>query len=138
MNIFNLQRQPAIFDECDGVNWLNVYTCDDSCTDSLIDNDFCDKINSFAPDSSDPHSFANTSNPALELKPLPDSLKYVFFGHNETFSIIIASDLIEDQEHKLLKLHREHKEAIGRILGDIKGISPSIVQHRIHLEENAR
>jgi len=59
-------------------------------------------------------------------------------GPNETFSIIIASDLIEDQEHKLLKLHREHKEAIGRILGDIKGISPSIAQHKIHLEENTK
>jgi len=38
----------------------------------------------------------------------------------------------------LLKVLREHKEAIGWTLCDIKGISLSIVQHRIHLEENAK
>ena len=52
--------------------------------------------------------------------------------------MIIASDLNEDQESKLLKVLRENKEIIGRTLGDIKGISPSIVQHRIHLEDNAK
>ena len=25
LNIFNLQRQPAIFDEFNSVNWLDVY-----------------------------------------------------------------------------------------------------------------
>ena len=91
LNIFNLQRQPAIFDECDSVSWLNVYTCDDSCADGLIDNDvcdeinFCDEINSLSPDSSDPSSFAHPLDPALELKPLPDFLMYVFLGPNKTF-----------------------------------------------------
>jgi len=32
----------------------------------------------------------------------------------------------------------ENKEALGWTLWDIKGISPSIVQHRIHLEDNAK
>ena len=35
LNIFNLQRQPAIFDEFYSVNWLGVYNCNDSCADSL-------------------------------------------------------------------------------------------------------
>ena len=33
---------------------------------------------------------------------------------------------------------QEHKEAIGWSIADIKGISPSVVMHRIHLEENAK
>jgi len=32
----------------------------------------------------------------------------------------------------------ENKEALGWTLGDIKGISSSIVQHRIHLEDNTK
>jgi len=37
-----------------------------------------------------------------------------------------------------MALLRESKEALGWTLGDIKGISPSIVQYRIHLEDNAK
>jgi len=52
--------------------------------------------------------------------------------------VIIASNLDQDQEGKLLDLLRENKEALGRTLGDIKGISPAVVQHRIHLEDDVR
>jgi hypothetical protein len=37
-----------------------------------------------------------------------------------------------------LDVLREHKEAIGRTIDDIKGISPSLVMHKIHLEENSK
>jgi hypothetical protein len=33
---------------------------------------------------------------------------------------------------------KEHKEAIGWSMGDIKGINPAMVMHKIHLEENAQ
>jgi len=69
---------------------------------------------------------------ALELKTLPDSLKYAFLGLDESVPVIIASDLDQAQEDKLISLLRENKEAPGWTLGDIKSISPSIVQHRIH------
>jgi hypothetical protein len=48
---------------------------------------------------------------------------------------IIASDLHVAQEEKLLDVLREHKEAIGWTIEDIKGISPSVVMHKIHLEK---
>jgi len=48
LNIFNLQRQPAIFDEIDSINWLDVYASVDSCADALIENDICDEIDSFS------------------------------------------------------------------------------------------
>ena len=114
LNIFNLQRQPALLDEIDSVNWLDVYACNDSCADSLVEDENYDEINSLPFLSSDP-SFSGTytADPTLELKLLPDSFKYVFLGPNDMFSVIIASDLTEDQEEKLLTVFRENKEAIG-------------------------
>jgi hypothetical protein len=38
----------------------------------------------------------------------------------------------------LLEVLKEHKEAIGWIVADLKGIDPSIYMHRIHLKERAR
>jgi hypothetical protein len=73
-----------------------------------------------------------------ELKPLPDNLKYKFLGPAETLPVIIASDLHASQEEKLLDVLREHKEAIGWTIDDIKGISPSVVMHKIHLEEDTK
>jgi hypothetical protein len=78
------------------------------------------------------------SPPKLELKLLPDKLKYAFLGTNETLPVIIASDLQKDQEDNLLEVLKEHKEAIGWTVEDLKGIDPSICMHRIHLEEGAR
>ena len=40
--------------------------------------------------------------PKLELKPLPDTLKYAFLGDSETLPVIISSHLDEDQEGELL------------------------------------
>jgi hypothetical protein len=74
-----------------------------------------------------------------ELKQqLLDSLKYKFLGLAESLLVIIASDLKDAQEEELLEVLREHKEAIGWIIEDIKGISPSLVMHKIHLEENSK
>ena len=76
--------------------------------------------------------------PKLELKPLPDTLKYAFLGSSEILPIIIASDLDDLKECQLISVLQEHKEVIGWSIADIKGISPSVVMHRIHLEENAK
>ena len=38
----------------------------------------------------------------------------------------------------MIEILKDQKEAIGWSIADIKGISPSVVQHRIHLEENAK
>jgi hypothetical protein len=78
------------------------------------------------------------NSPKKELKHLPDSLKYKFLGPAESLPVIIASDLIDAQEEELLGVLREHKEALGWTIEDIKGISPSLVMHKIHLEENSK
>jgi hypothetical protein len=76
--------------------------------------------------------------PELELKPLPDNLKYVFIGDNNTLPVIIAKGLTSMQEEKLVKLLCDHKMAIRWTLADIKGISPSMCMHHILLEDNAK
>ncbi|KAK1369655.1 hypothetical protein POM88_035747 [Heracleum sosnowskyi] len=43
-----------------------------------------------------------TSPPELELKPLPETLKYMFLGPSESLPVIIASDLTPSQEEELL------------------------------------
>jgi len=42
----------------------------------------------------------DTSTTPLDLKPLPDSLKYDFLSHDESLPVIITFDLNQDQEKK--------------------------------------
>jgi len=65
-------------------------------------------------------------------------LKYAFLGLSKTLPIIISSHLDKDQKEKLLDVLEEHKEAIGWTIADNTGISPSVVMHQIHLEENVK
>ncbi|KAM0959682.1 hypothetical protein ACFX2C_024806 [Malus domestica] len=51
--------------------------------------------------------------PVLELKPLPDHLKYVFLGDEETLPVIVSSSLTALEEEKLIRVLKEHKTAIG-------------------------
>ena len=76
--------------------------------------------------------------PKLKLKPLPSHLKYAFLGVKETFPVIISSSSESDQENKLLEILRTHKTAIGWTIADIKGISPLICTHMIHLEQDVK
>ena len=46
--------------------------------------------------------------PKLELKPLPENLKYAYLGLSASNPIIIASDLKEKQEKKLLDVLNNH------------------------------
>ncbi|CAN6707326.1 unnamed protein product [Malus baccata var. baccata] len=76
--------------------------------------------------------------PTLELKPLPDHLKYVFLGDDKTLPIIVSSSLTTHEEEKLVRVLREHKTAMGWTLADIRGISPTTCMHRILLEEGTK
>ncbi|KAH9681669.1 hypothetical protein KPL71_027055 [Citrus sinensis] len=76
--------------------------------------------------------------PKLKLKALPDTLEYAFLGESDTLPVIISSSLDLEQKGKLLGILKDHKEAIGWTIADIKGIDPVDCMHRIHLEENAK
>ncbi|XP_022032292.1 uncharacterized protein LOC110933371 [Helianthus annuus] len=76
--------------------------------------------------------------PKLELKDLPSHLKYAFLGDNDTLPVIIASNLEMVQEQALLEVLKVNKGAIGWTIADLKGISPSIVMHKIITTEDAK
>ncbi|KAI3672920.1 hypothetical protein L6452_39022 [Arctium lappa] len=75
------------------------------------------------------------SPPDLELKPLPSHLKYAFLGEEGKLSVIISSTLEKHQEEQLLSLLKLHTKVIGWTISDLKGISPSICQHKIILAD---
>ncbi|RDY01286.1 hypothetical protein CR513_15408, partial [Mucuna pruriens] len=49
--------------------------------------------------------------------------------------VIIANNLHQEQEDRLLNILRQHKKANGWKLSDLPGINPSICMHRILMEE---
>ncbi|CAN6711598.1 unnamed protein product [Malus baccata var. baccata] len=76
--------------------------------------------------------------PKLELKPIPEHLKYAFFGEDETLPVIISSQLTAEEGQKLIRVLKDHKTAIAWSIVDIKGINPATCMHRILLEEGAK
>ncbi|XP_022881095.1 uncharacterized protein LOC111398428 [Olea europaea var. sylvestris] len=72
----------------------------------------------------------------IELKQLPDHLRYAFLGNKSAFPVIISLSLTRDKEDRLLKVVRDHKAALGWSIVDIKGISSTICMHKILTEES--
>ncbi|KAK1629767.1 hypothetical protein QYE76_004082 [Lolium multiflorum] len=76
-------------------------------------------------------------DPVFDLKPLPDNLKYAHIDDKKIYPVIISSKLSEIEEERLLEILKKHR-AIGYTLDDLKGISPSICQHAINMEDDAK
>ena len=49
--------------------------------------------------------------------------------------MIISAFLIAEEEYKLLRVLRDHKDALGWSLADLKVIRSSMCMHRILLED---
>jgi len=67
------------------------------------------------------------SSPSVELKALPNHLKYVYLREQETLPVIIASHLTIGHEESLMSVLRKYKKSIGWTMNDIKGLSPAII-----------
>ncbi|XP_077237313.1 uncharacterized protein LOC143878987 [Tasmannia lanceolata] len=156
-NVFRLGKQPNFHEE---INMLHSFPEDiitnfeidfdagfQECLSELGDDgggDFFSKA--FAIQNVEPVGPLTTSlpkplieeTPQLELKPLPSNLHYAFLGDNCTLPVIIVADLTSTQDEELIKLLKDNKEDIGWTMADIKGISPSIVQHHINLIEGSK
>ena len=70
----------------------------------------------------------------VELKILPNHLKYVFLEENKTKLMVINNELIAEEENMLVEVLMRHKEAIGWHISDLKGISPAYCMHKIMME----
>jgi hypothetical protein len=157
LNIFDINKKPRECDETRSaclIEEIIEEVIEESSTEDPLEACFAqfeenlnldmlleqaNAILEFAPlESKEKEEGAVPEPPKKELKPLPDNLKYTFLGPAETLPMIIASDLLAAQEEKLLDVLREHKEVIGWTIENIKGISPSVVMHKIHLEEDTK
>ena len=74
----------------------------------------------------------------FELKPLPHNLTYAYLDEKKIYHVIISANLSEHEEERLLKVLRKHRAAIGYTLDDLKGISPTLCQHKINMEPDAK
>ena len=81
---------------------------------------------------------SSIEEPPSEHKPLSEHLNYAYLDANETLFVIIAADLTKSQKEALLSVLRGNREVIGLTMIDIKEISPTIIQHRIDLIEEAK
>ena len=77
-------------------------------------------------------------DPVFDLKPLPDNLKYAYLDEKKIYHVIISANLSEQEEERLLTILKKHRAAIGYTLDDLKGVSPTLCQHKIKLEDDAK
>ena len=74
----------------------------------------------------------------FELKQLPDTLKYAYLDEKKIYPVIISDNLSEHEEERSLKIVKKYRATIGYPLDDLKGISPTLCQHKINLEPDAK
>ncbi|RDX73600.1 Retrovirus-related Pol polyprotein, partial [Mucuna pruriens] len=66
------------------------------------------------------------------------NVEYAYLDKEQQLPVIIASNLNQEHEDKLLEVLRQHKKAIGWKLSDLPGINPSICMHKILMEEEIK
>ncbi|XP_075077225.1 uncharacterized protein LOC142163968 [Nicotiana tabacum] len=76
--------------------------------------------------------------PQLELNPLPPHLRYKFLGSNDTLPVIVSSLLNDVQVNQLFEVLKEHRQAIGWTIANIRGIPAVICEHKIQLESETK
>ncbi|XP_026435521.1 uncharacterized protein LOC113333225 [Papaver somniferum] len=142
-NIFEAMRYPTDVHSCFSIDIIDSLTQqvfelngDDALENSIVEGLGYGKYKDFESELSICDELKE--EPILELKPLPDHLKYIYLGYKEGFPVIISKDLTKVQEEKLVRVLREYKSTIGWTIADIKGISPSTCMHRILLEEGEK
>ena len=70
----------------------------------------------------------------VDLKILPEYLKYVFLEDNEARPMVISNSLTDEEESRLVEVLKKHRATIGWHISDLKGISPFYYMHKINME----
>jgi hypothetical protein len=76
--------------------------------------------------------------PEVDLKPLPNGLKYNFLGPDKTYPVIVSNELSPKENYKLLISLKKHEKVIGYSINDLKGLSPAFCTHRIPMEDQCK
>ncbi|GJU72292.1 reverse transcriptase domain-containing protein [Tanacetum coccineum] len=74
----------------------------------------------------------------LELKPLPDNLKYVFMEEPYFLPVIISSQLSKEKKNKLVSVLKKHKEVFAWKTTNIPGNCPSFCKNNIQLLDDKK
>jgi hypothetical protein len=74
-------------------------------------------------------------DPIFDSKPLADDLKYAYIDDKKIYPVIISSKLSGKEEERSLEILRKHRVTMGYTLDDLKGISPTICQHAINMDQ---
>ncbi|XP_022870992.1 uncharacterized protein LOC111390217 [Olea europaea var. sylvestris] len=146
INIFHITKQPTEEDECHQTYMIDALTQEEAPT--TIDSD---PLSSFILNSKilcgfDVNEYANICAIFAKLQdhrtspwqPKFEELPERTGGQkpsSDTFPIITSSELDVLQCKQLLNILNEHKSALGWTMADIKGISPLICSHMIHLKK---
>ena len=69
---------------------------------------------------------------------MPNNLKYAYLDGKKIYPVIISANVTEHEEERLLKTLKKHCAAIGYTADDLKGISPTLCQHKIKVEKDAK
>ena len=64
----------------------------------------------------------------LKLKPLLSNLTFVYLEDNKTLPIMISNTLTLKQKDKLVRVHREHSEALEDTNTETKDIFEKVVR----------
>ena len=65
-------------------------------------------------------------------------MEYAFLEPEKGKPVIISTELIENEEQRLLEILRKYKEVIAWSIKDLKGIIPSIFMHKILVNDDAK
>ncbi|KAK8690121.1 hypothetical protein V6N13_088822 [Hibiscus sabdariffa] len=141
-------KHPTDIEDCQAIEEITEFDPDSEVTclgrkflmnlgSTTTEHDNSEKPNQVAPKTNSKIDKPSVEQPRkLELKPLPEQLKYAYLGDDKTLPVIISSKLMPEQEKQLIQMLRQHKKALGWTIVDIKGISPAICMYKILLEDN--
>ncbi|XP_076953829.1 uncharacterized protein LOC143628028 [Bidens hawaiensis] len=143
-NVFSNVSNPLVSDECfaaEVIDGLNPHESGDDATEecAICCRKAVEHVPQLQEEEREVELYAGSiGKPPWSQQELPNHLKYVFLGEGETLLAIIAANLEDEQEKALVEVLREHKAAIGWTIADLRGISPSIVMHKIITDPEAK
>ena len=77
------------------------------------------------------------ARPPIELKPLPNGLRYAFLNGDTEAPIIISDKHIDEETAKLIAILEKHRPIFGYSLQDLNGISPTLCTHCISIDPSS-
>jgi hypothetical protein len=75
-----------------------------------------------------------STQPSVELKPLPTGLRYAFLNDEKNTPVIISDKLSDEKTSKPIAILEKHRSVFGYSLQFLKGISPTLCTHHIPID----